>query len=279
MPGCGGTPGGGTGSSHRQRRLRARADRLARRVRHGLREAARRRATIGRAQDEIGGRPAVTLGGDYWHTPAIRSAPQQLPDPRRHEDRRGSWSRRRSRSRGASSYSASAGVRDGAAIELRVTPKAAKRAGLKALDKPDADGYVAVKVAFPTGTDVLTETAWDLGAANAKTLIGEVAKVRLRLAGGKEPPPPARRLHPARGQATGEVPPAGLGLGRHPLPPDGAGGVRRADPRPHARPREDLGSCIEHHGYKHENLLHPGTCSSTAGATTTAPSRRAAGRR
>ena len=72
----------------------------------------------------------------------------------------------------------------GAAIELRVTPKAAQRAGLKALDKPDAEGYVAVKVASPTGSDVLKETAWDLGAPAGKTLIGQVAKVRLRLNAG-----------------------------------------------------------------------------------------------
>src|SRR4029078_1880361 len=74
------------------------------------------------------------------------------------------------------------GSRDkGAAIELRVTPKAARRAALKALDKPDTEGYVAVKVAIPAGSDVLKETVWDLGAPAGKTLIGEVAKVRLRL--------------------------------------------------------------------------------------------------
>ncbi len=121
--------------------------------------------TIGARQVEIRGHPAVTLGGDFWHTTsyplganknflirAVTKAPGILDSVPFKVSRRFLVFRL-------------GGSRDkGAAIELRVIPKAAERAGLKALDKPDAEGYVAVKVANPTGSDVLQETAWDLGA-------------------------------------------------------------------------------------------------------------------
>ena len=200
MPGCGGTPGGGTGSSHRQRRLRAGPDRLACRLGQGLLGAARRGAHDRRRQVEIGGSPAVTLGGDFWHTTsyplgannfflirAVTKAPGILDSVPFKVSRRFLVFRL-------------GGSRDkGAAIELRVTPKAAERAGLKALDKPDAEGYVAVKVATPAGSDVaqgdrLGPRPGGRQDADRPGREGPPAPRRRRQAAT----PPARRLRPPR---------------------------------------------------------------------------------
>ncbi len=131
------------------------------------------------------------------------------------------------------------GSRDkGAAIELRVPAKAAERAGLKALDKPDAEGYVAVKIARPDRIGRAQGDRLGPRAGRRQDAGRQVAKVRLRLDAGAKAP---RRLLVdfirLDAQAAGAVPPAGVGLGGHPLPPHGPGGVRRAAARPHARPR------------------------------------------
>ena len=215
--------------------------------------------TIGAAQVQIGGKPAATLGGDFWHTTsyplganklflirAVTKAPGILDSVPFKISRRFLVFRL-------------GGSRDkGAAIELRVTPKAAQRAGLKVLDKPDAEGYVAVKVAIPAGSDVLKETAWDLGAPTGKTLIGQVGKVRLRLDANART---ARRLlvdhvrlmhkRPARFR-----PPVWgwADIHCHPMAQAGFGELLHGHMH---GPVEDVGSCLELHGHMHQNLLRP----------------------
>jgi microsomal dipeptidase-like Zn-dependent dipeptidase len=147
----------------------------------------------------------------------------------------------------------------GTAVELRVPAKTATRKGLKALDKADANGYVAVKIALPTGSDVMREAAWDLGSkGSAKSLIGEPAKVRLRV---NASPKKSRRLlvdhvrlanaRPARFR-----PPlwGWADIHCHPMAHAGFGDLLAG----HIHgPVEDLGSCLEFHGHEHGNLLRP----------------------
>ena len=174
--------------------------------------------------------PRSPSAGTSGTRPAIRSVPTRSSSSAPSRRPRGSWTPSRSRSRGATSCSASAGAGTRARRSSSAsTPKAAQRAGLKALDKPDAEGYVAVKVAIPSGSDVLQETTWDLGAA------GRQDADRPGREGPPPPqcrrheaPPPARRPRPPHAQAAAAVPAAAVGLGRHPLPPDGPGRLRRA---------------------------------------------------
>ena len=135
------------------------------------------------------------------------------------------------------------------------TAKAKKR---KALDKADADGYVAVRIGMPSGSDPLVETAWDLFGKEAKTsLQGEPAKVRLRVDAGtvprrlliddvrlaKQPPAPAKR------QLWGWA-----DIHCHPMAQAGFGDLLAGHMH---GPVEDVGSCLELHGHHHENPLRP----------------------
>ena len=141
---------------------------------------------IGAKDVVIDGRPLVPLGGDFWYTPyAIGQNGRSLirvvaktagildSNPFAISRR---WLAFRLGGSGGGTVS----------LELRVPAATAKAKKRKALDKPDADGYVAIRVATPAGSDPLTETAWDLFGKEAKTsLQGSAAKIRLRVNLGK----------------------------------------------------------------------------------------------
>src|SRR5262249_8347771 len=72
------------------------------------------------------------------------------------------------------------GSTSGVALELRVPAASAATTGRNALYPPDADGFVAVLRTEPSGSDVLREMVWNLGANRAqRSLLGATAKVRL----------------------------------------------------------------------------------------------------
>ena len=207
-----------------------------------------RRATIGARDVEIDGKPLVSLGGDFWHTAAFRSGSTALTDPRCDARPGASSTRSRSRSPAGSSPFGWAGSAGGdVALELRVPPRPPRRAGVKALDKPDADGYVAVR-SQPPGSDVLHEATWDLVGQAAQPGRGHregavACHGGSRSAGGsssttsasmpKRPPP----FHPPLwGWAD---------IHCHPMAQAGFGDLLAGHMH---GPVEDLGSCLAHHG-------------------------------
>jgi microsomal dipeptidase-like Zn-dependent dipeptidase len=143
------------------------------------------------------------------------------------------------------------------AVELRIPAKIARKPFCPPLDRPDTDGFVAVMTAKPTGSDVLSQYVWDLGAGLAP-LTKVQAKVRLRILGTSTTP---RRLSAAliRLQddqpAPFHVPVWGFAdLHCHPMAQAAFGGVMAGHMH---GPVEDLGSCLQAHGSGHSNPLHP----------------------
>jgi microsomal dipeptidase-like Zn-dependent dipeptidase len=216
--------------------------------------------TIGAADIEFGGRPVVALGGDYWHTSAFPLGQNGTSLIRVVTRAAGILeSGRFTVSKRFLAYRLGGSKGGGSAIELRVPATTATRLGLKALDKPGADGYVAVRRATPSGSDVLREATWDLGKpGSGQTLLGEPAKVRLRVDASPKRPrrllvdhvrlvdrPPRRFRPPVWGWAD---------IHCHPTAQAGFGDLLAGHMH---GPVEDLGSCLEIHGHEHGNPLRP----------------------
>jgi microsomal dipeptidase-like Zn-dependent dipeptidase len=213
---------------------------------------------IGAADVMIDGRPAVPLGGDFWYTSGyplghngnslirvvttaegiLDSDPFTISAP-------------------YLAYRLGGSAGGGSALEVRVPAETAEALRREALDEPDADGYVAVAVATPRGSDILQEDVIDLARDDVgQSLVGATAKVRLRVRVGPqrlladhirlvdEPPPAFRR--PLWGWAD---------IHCHPMAQAGFGGMVMAG-HMHG-PVEDVGSCLEIHGHEHGNPLHP----------------------
>src|SRR4051794_24194729 len=216
-------------------------------------------ATI-QAQDmRIDGAPIVTVGGDYWHLPydlglpgkfLIRSVGKnfgvlesdvfQITDP-------------------VLAFLLGGSATGGAGVELRVpsTWLSGNRL-LRALDAPDADGFVAVRRASPTGSDVLRQVTWRLDGGRLRAgFVGASAKITLRIAG-----PGSHRLLVDDFQLLPDAPPpfhpplfGWADLHCHPMAQAGFGGLLAGHMH---GPVEDLGSCVLEHGVDHQNLvLHP----------------------
>ena len=130
---------------------------------------------------EIDGKALVELGGDFWHTPypigqhggyllrVVTAEPGVL------ESDLFSVSQR------YLAYRLGGTGGRGVGFELRVPEASAQAARVAALDGADSDGYVAVRIANPAGTDVLREASWDLAdtKAGGKSLMGATAKLRV----------------------------------------------------------------------------------------------------
>ena len=218
-------------------------------------------ATIGSADVEIDGKPLVGLGGDFWHTPypigehgsRLIRVVTRLPGIL--ESNRFTIGKRYLAFRLGGSGGG------GVAIELRIPEREAKKNRQKALDAPDADGYVAVRVATPTGSDVLREITWDLDPKGpGRSLVGVAAKVRLRVQGvGKKARP--LRLLVDHVRLAGRKPSAfhpplwgWADIHCHPMAQAGFGDVLSGHMH---GPVEDLGSCLPLHGHEHTNVLRP----------------------
>jgi hypothetical protein len=239
------------------------------------------------AQDVlIDGRPPVTLGGDYWYTNAF---PLGQDGP--------SLIRVVTQKDGAGvldsvpfmitqrylAYRLGGTAGGDAALEVRVPQDDIPRP-IRRLDPPDEEGYVAVLVASPDGSDILREDVLDfLGPDNPQTLIGMTAKLRLRVSDEHGP----GRLLVSNLRQVDEKPP---GVRRplwgwadihcHPMAHAGSGNLLAG----HIHgPVEDIGSCLEVHGHNHGNPLHPtgmaldggrlndGSLATTGWSTTTTP--------
>jgi microsomal dipeptidase-like Zn-dependent dipeptidase len=209
---------------------------------------------------EVNGRPLVGLGGDYWRTTFAAIGQNGGKLIRVVTKAAGILdSRPFTVSKRFLVYRLGGSSDGGSALELRVPAKTAKAKGVKALDKADANGYVAVKIAIPTGSDVLREAAWDLGAkGSAKSLIGEPAKVRLRVNANTKR---SRRLlvdhiRLANARPKQFRPPlwGWADIHCHPMAQAGFGDVLAGHMH---GPIEDVGSCLEIHGHEHGNPLRP----------------------
>src|SRR5262249_15344027 len=133
------------------------------------------------AEVGINGAPLVPLGGDYWHMPFRMAQSGKLlirvvkPFPGVLDSNPFTIGQR---------YIAFllGGSATGVAIELRIPSTKAAARRRQALDAPDADDFVAVLRAHPSGSDVLSEQTWDLrGGLPAQSLVGATAKARLRV--------------------------------------------------------------------------------------------------
>jgi hypothetical protein len=214
-------------------------------------------ASIGSADVEIHDRPLVGLGGDFWHTPYPIG-------------QNGSWlirvvtifpgvldSDQFSIGRRYLAFRLGGSAGGGVGVELRIPAATATALGTAALDSPDGDGFVAVRVAHPSGSDPLVELTWDLTPRQGPSLLGAVAKVRLRIIRARRPQRllvddirlgarrPPRFHRPLWGWAD---------LHCHPMSQAGFGGL--LDGHMHG-PVEDLGNCLPAHGHHHNNLLKP----------------------
>ena len=216
-------------------------------------------ASIGSAEVEIDGKPLVGLGGDFWHTPypigangknlvrvATRSGGILESDPFTISDR-------------FLAYRLGGSAGGAVGLELRIPEEAALASNVEALDAPDADGFVAVRVATPTGADPLREAAWDLGPDTHDTLIGVVAKVRLWVRAGRGKV--RRRLLVDHVRLTPKPPPpfhpplwGWADIHCHPMAQAGFGDLLAGHMH---GPVEDLGNCLPLHGHDHGNLLKP----------------------
>lgn len=210
---------------------------------------------------EINGRPVVPIGGDYWHVPypiaesgthvlRVSSALTEILDsdvfiiklPYLAFCLGGSASKL-------------------VALELRVPQASAKTAGVRALDNPDADGFVAVRMQSPSGSDVLGQYTWDLGGVRRGAgLLRMKAKVRLRISGLVRRRGPLR-LAAAKIRLLSDPPPVyhlplwgWADIHCHPMAQAGFGGILAGQMH---GPVEDLGSCLQKHGCEHSNPLHP----------------------
>ncbi len=217
-------------------------------------------ATIGSADIEIDGRPLVGLGGDFWHTPyPIGEHGSRLI---RVVTRSGGIleSNRFTIGKRFLSFRLGGRAGGGVAIELRIAERDARRNHQKVLDAPDADGFVAVRVATPSGSDVLRESSWDLDPKGGRSLVGVAAKVRLRVAAvGRKVRP--QRLLVDHVRLAGKRPAAfhpplwgWADIHCHPMAQAGFGDVLAGHMH---GPVEDLGSCLPLHGHEHTNVLRP----------------------
>jgi microsomal dipeptidase-like Zn-dependent dipeptidase len=214
-------------------------------------------AAIGSQDVEIEGRPLVGLGGDFWHTPyPIGQHGQSLIRVVSRAD--GILdSSPFSIGRRFLSFRLGGTAGGGVAVELRIAQAAAAAVGATALDPPDADGDVAVRIATPAGSDPLTQAVWDLQPRRGPSLVGVVAKVRLRVRRTRgrrpnrllvdhvrlEPRRPASFHRPLWGWAD---------IHCHPMAQAGFGDTLHG----HLHgPVEDLGSCLPQHGADHGNPL------------------------
>jgi microsomal dipeptidase-like Zn-dependent dipeptidase len=216
--------------------------------------------TIGAADVIVDGRQAVMLGGDYWHTTAyplghhgrslirvvtassdgvLDSAPFTISER-------------------YLAYRIGGSAGGGAALEFRIPAGTARNLRRPALDKPDADEFVAIVIVTPHGSDLLDEGVIDLDPKGAAGhLTGATAKVRLRVSVANGPqrllvdhirlvgkrPPPFRR--PLWGWAD---------IHCHPMAQAGFGDLLAG----HIHgPVGDIGSCLPLHGHEHGNVLHP----------------------
>ena len=222
-------------------------------------------AGVGAADVLIDGGLPVPLGGDFWHTAAYplgHHGDSLIRIVARAESILDSDPFTISARYLAYRLGGSAGGRS--ALEVRVPAATAAGAGREALDGPDADGYVAIAVVTPAGSDILRENVIDLvGDVAGQSLAGATAKVRLRVSapgrGGirDRPPrlladhirlvdePPAAFRRPLWGWAD---------IHCHPMAQAGFGDLLAG----HIHgPVEDVGSCREVHGHEHGNPLHP----------------------
>jgi hypothetical protein len=216
-------------------------------------------ATTVMAQDVLidGSQPVISLGGDYWHIPyeigqegdhlvrAIGPGPGVLEsDPFLIDGR-------------FLAFRIGGSAEAGAIVELRVAAKwLDQNPVFRALDRPDAGGFVAVRRAKPTGSDRLRDVVWRLEGKRGLTLVGAKGKIRLsvdergthRLAADDfrllpdQPPPHHPKLW---GWAD---------IHCHPMAQAGFGGLMAGHMH---GPVEDLGSCVLQHGVNHASPLHP----------------------
>jgi hypothetical protein len=214
-----------------------------------------------RANDvEIDGHPRVPLGGDYWH----------VPYPLAEENTK--LVRVSTKFQGVLdsavfsinlpylAFRLGGSKTKDVALELRIPVANAGIPGFPALDRPDAGGFVAVRIQNPSGSDIPMQFSWNLAdkRSHKKGLLKSKAKVRLRISGTtkrklrlvvdkiqllSEPPPP---LHlPLWGWAD---------LHCHPMAQAGFGGLLAGHMH---GPIEDLGSCLHEHGGNHSSPRHP----------------------
>jgi hypothetical protein len=214
-----------------------------------------------RANDvEIDGHPRVPLGGDYWHVP-YPLAEENTKLVRVSTKFKGTLDSDVFRIElPYLAFRLGGSKTKEVALELRVPVASARIPGFPALDSPDADGFVAVRIQNPSGSDIPTQFSWNLAdqRSHKKGLLKSKAKVRLRISGTtkrklrlvvdkiqllpKPPPPPHL---PLWGWAD---------LHCHPMAQAGFGGLLAGHMH---GPVEDLGSCLHDHGWNHSNPLHP----------------------
>jgi hypothetical protein len=210
---------------------------------------------------EINGRPVVPLGGDYWHVPypvaesgtnvlRVSSASPEILDSDVFVIKLPYL---------AFCLGGSSGKL--VALELRVPESGARTAGVRALDAPDVDGFVAVRMQSPSGSDVLGQYTWNLGGLQRGTgLLNMKAKVRLRMSGTARKRG-SLRLSAAKIRLLSGPPPVyhlplwgWADIHCHPMAQAGFGGLLAGQMH---GPVEDLGSCLRKHGLEHSNPLHP----------------------
>jgi Membrane dipeptidase (Peptidase family M19) len=223
-------------------------------------------AGIGAADVLLGGSPPVGLGGDYWHTSAF---------PLGHE---GDWLVRVVTAGAGAldsdvftvtarylAFRIGGGASGEAALELRVPTATAQALDRTALDDPDDEGFVAVVIATPDGSDPLREHVVDLvGVGQPGSLLGHEAKVRLRITravtDGRPVRPRRIRLLADRIRLLDD-PPAPFhrpvwgwaDIHSHPMAQAGTGNLLAG----HVHgPVEDVGSCLEIHGSDHSSPTH-----------------------
>ena len=226
-----------------------------------------RAETIGASDVVIDGRPPVPLGGDFWYTagyPLGHNGSSLIRIVTTAEGTLDSDPFTISAPYLAYRLGGSAG--GGSALEVRVPAATAESLGREALDGPDADGYVAVAVLTPRGSDILQEAVIDLaGDVAGQSLVGATAKVRLRVSvavrmPGAERPDP-QRLLADHIRLVDEPPPqfrqllwGWADIHCHPMAQAGFGGMMAGHMH---GPVEDVGSCLENHGHEHANPQFP----------------------
>jgi hypothetical protein len=208
---------------------------------------------------EINGKPVVPLGGDYWHVPypvaeagthvlRVSSASPEVLDSDVFMVRLPYLA-----------FCLGGSASKFVALELRIPAASARLSGVRALDNPDADGFVAVRIQNPSGSDVLRQHTWNLaGIRGGAGLLKMKAKVRLKISGTVRRP---LRLAAAQIRLLSDPPPpyrlplwGWADIHCHPMAQAGFGGFLAGHMH---GPVEDLGSCLQKHGWKHSNPLHP----------------------
>jgi hypothetical protein len=214
---------------------------------------------IGARDVLIDGRPPVTLGGDYWYTNAFPLGQDGSFLIRVVTEKDGIGvldSVPFMITQRYLAYRLGGTVGGDAALEVRVPQDDIPRP-IRGLDPPDEEGYVAVLVAAPDGSDILREHVMDfLGPDAPNTLIGMTAKLRLRVSDEHGP----GRLLVSNLRQVGEIPArvrrplwGWADIHCHPMAQAGSGDLLAG----HIHgPVEDIGSCLEVHGHEHGNPLH-----------------------